>query len=148
MDRIYHAVHRFFIIIPFSFLFLLHAFIDEECHDEYADADKYITYLMAVFRYFGKQLFLVLNAGYCGQVIADKSQDGIPKACTQGGVQQESSQLHACQTGRDGYQLAYGRYQAADKVDTAPCLSKYSSACCTLASSMRHMCPKRLLANL
>ena len=35
---------------------------------------------MAVFRYFGKQLFLVLNAGYCGQVIADKSQDGIPKA--------------------------------------------------------------------
>ena len=115
MDRIYHAVHRFFIIIPFSFLFLLHAFIDEECHDEYADADKYITYLMAVFRYFGKQLFLVLNAGYCGQVIADKSQDGIPKACTQGGVQQESSQLHACQTGRDGYQLAYGRYQAADK---------------------------------
>lgn len=114
MDRIYHAVHRFFIIMPF-FLFLLHAFIDEECHDEYADADKYITYLMAVFRYFGKQLFLVLDAGYCGQVIADKSQDGIPKACTQGGVQQESSQFHACQTGRDGYQLAYGRYQAADK---------------------------------
>lgn len=148
MDRIYHAVHRFFIIIPFSFLFLLHAFIDEECHDEYADADKYITYLMAVFRYFGKQLFLVLNAGYCGQVIADKSQDGIPKACTQGGVQQESSQLHACQTGRDGYQLANSRYQRPTKVDTAPCLSKYSSACCTLASSMRHMCPKRLLANL
>ena len=115
MDRIYHAVHRFFIIMPFSFLFLLHSFIDEECHDEYTDADKYITYLMAVFRYFGKQLFLVLDAGYCGLVISDESQDGIPKARTQGSVQQESSQFHACQTGRDGYQLAYGRYQAADK---------------------------------
>ena len=76
---------------------------------EYTDADKYITYLMAVFRYFGKQLFLVLDAGYCGQVISDESQDGIPKARTQGSVQQESSQFHACQTGRDGYQLAYGR---------------------------------------
>ena len=51
---------------------------------------------MAVFRYFGKQLFLVLDAGYCGQVISDESQDGIPKARTQGSVQQESSQFHAC----------------------------------------------------
>ncbi len=70
-----------------SFLLLLHAFIDEECHDEYADADKYIAYLMAVFRYFGKQLVFVFNAGYCGQVISDESQNGIPQACTQSGVQ-------------------------------------------------------------
>ena len=105
----------FLLSCRFLFLFLLHAFIDEECHDEYADADKYIAYLMAVFCYFGKQLFFVFDAGYCGQVISDESQDGILKARTQGGVQQESSQLHACQTGRDGYQLTNSRYQAADK---------------------------------
>ena len=148
MDRIYHAVHRFFIIIPFSFLFLLHAFIDEECHDEYADADKYITYLMAVFRYFGKQLFLVLNAGYCGQVIADKSrmefQRPAPKVVYSKKV---PSFMRARPAGMDINWRTAG-IRRPTKVDTAPCLSKYSSACCTLASSMRHMCPKRLLANL
>jgi hypothetical protein len=67
-----------------------------------ADTDKYITYLMAVYRYYWQATsFLVLDAGYCGQVIADKSQDGIPKDCNQSGVQQEVPSN--CVTKRQGW---------------------------------------------
>ena len=104
---------------------------------------------MAVFRYFGKQLFLVLDAGYCGQVISDESQDGIPKARTQGSVQQEVPSFMRARPGEDGYrtgvrQVSGGR-QRLIRLHACQNILPHAAL---LASSMRHMCPKRLLANL
>ncbi len=91
------------------------SFINKISHNGNADGDENIAYFVTVFLYLHKQLFFCFNAWHFAQVVANRRQDGVPDACAQSGVKDESAEFHPRQTCRDGNQLANGWYQSANE---------------------------------
>lgn len=93
----------------------LHALPEDEAYDEHGEHEDDASDFVAIAR--GE--FCHLGGG--GEVrlgvdeIAQESQNGVPYACTEGGEEEELTEVHAGQSGRNADELSHGGHKAAEE---------------------------------